>query len=208
MPNRPSRVASVIVASIVWSPSSARKNTSRCVEHDVRGRLRGPSVVVVGQAVAAQLHNPNAMNARPATSVIGTRRQRRAEQSAHEDRHEVDEGRRHRDADSTGHGVEWVAKRQRHQLALVAELATKITPKLTRVAVSTLELLGRAPGARDRTAFDPVRLSTTSKVSPARRTPGPADRASSASVSIDQREGYSPSPARLPVEGVDALERR
>ena len=58
VPNRPSRVASVIVASIVLSPSSARKNTNPTVSTTWRAGRAAAPLVLLGQLVAAQRPDP------------------------------------------------------------------------------------------------------------------------------------------------------
>ena len=155
-------LASVTVASIVLSPSSARTNDETTANTTKRGSATRTSSSSSSPRPSRQVHTANSRNAMAAAKAIGRSRQRQAEEVADGDRQPVhQEWRRSRRPDSTTH--------QRWRSAYVMVISCDLSPSSATNTTARLIRMAREHGTTFRRVADghasrPVRLR--SKVSP------------------------------------------
>ena len=122
VPNQPYWVARVIVASIVLSPSSARKNATDAATTAEPVERSALALLVVGQRVAAQRPGAEAEERDGRDQRDPARGQGRAEAVADRDGHRVHDRGGDRDADQHRERPVAGGEGQRHELGLVAQL--------------------------------------------------------------------------------------
>ncbi len=139
-------VASVMVASIVLSPSSARKNAvpMATIAQRVERAARDSSLLT--EVIAADRPGREGKEGEPGHDVDDVRRQSQRERRAQEDRHRVDDQGRDRDRDQHHPGRVAGGEGEGHQLALVAQLGEQHDAEAEPEGVHRCLRLGRRAG--------------------------------------------------------------